>query len=162
MQAAIGYPLTVHGTGGLTRAFIHIRNTVECIRLAMENPPEDGQAVRIFNQTTETHRVRELAHIIGDVAGAEVAYVDNPRAEADENELAVKNEGLLGLGLEPVTLEQGLLEEVHQIAEGYADRCDVDRIPCRSVWNRNRPKDTAGTPIRTGEETSTREAAASS
>jgi len=146
MQAAIGYPLTVHGTGGQTRAFIHIRNTVECIRLAMENPPEDGQAVRIFNQTTETHRVRELAHIIGDVAGAEVAYVDNPRAEADENELAVKNEGLLGLGLEPVTLEQGLLEEVHQIAERYADRCDVDRIPCRSVWNRNRPKDTAGVP----------------
>ena len=31
MQAAIGYPLTVHGTGGQTRAFIHIQDTVRCI-----------------------------------------------------------------------------------------------------------------------------------
>ena len=34
MQAAIGHPLTVHGTGGQTRAFIHIRDTVRCIELA--------------------------------------------------------------------------------------------------------------------------------
>src|SRR3954453_10328358 len=37
MQAAIGYPLTVHGTGGQTRAFIHIRDTVKCIQLAVGN-----------------------------------------------------------------------------------------------------------------------------
>ena len=35
MQAAIGHPLTVHGTGGQTRAFIHIRDTVRCIELAI-------------------------------------------------------------------------------------------------------------------------------
>ena len=34
MQAAIGHPLTVHGTGGQTRAFIHIRDTVRCIEIA--------------------------------------------------------------------------------------------------------------------------------
>ena len=39
MQAAIGHPLTVHGTGGQTRAFIHIRDTVRCIQIALENPP---------------------------------------------------------------------------------------------------------------------------
>ena len=43
MQAAIGYPLTVHGTGGQTRAFIHIRDTVKCIQLAVESPPERGE-----------------------------------------------------------------------------------------------------------------------
>jgi len=39
IQAAIGYPLTVHGTGGQTRAFIHIQDSVRCIELALNNPP---------------------------------------------------------------------------------------------------------------------------
>ena len=69
MQAAIGYPLTVHGTGGQTRAFIHIRDTVNCIRLAIENPPDVGDRVQIFNQTTETHRLRELAAIVAEITG---------------------------------------------------------------------------------------------
>ena len=54
MQAAIGHPLTVHGTGGQTRAFIHIRDTVRCIQIALENPPQRGEQVSVFNQVTET------------------------------------------------------------------------------------------------------------
>ena len=42
MQAAIGHPLTVQGTGGQTRAFIHIRDTVRCIEIAITNPPLAG------------------------------------------------------------------------------------------------------------------------
>ncbi len=38
MQSAIGHPLTVHGTGGQTRAFIHIRDTVRCIEIAHQQP----------------------------------------------------------------------------------------------------------------------------
>ena len=66
MQAAIDYPLTVHGTGGQTRAFIHIQDTVRCIQLAVENPPQTGEKTRIMNQMTETHRVRDLAKMIAD------------------------------------------------------------------------------------------------
>ena len=64
MQAATGHPLTVHGTGGQTRAFIHIKDTVQCIRLAIENPPKNNDRVKIFNQTTEQHSVKELAEKI--------------------------------------------------------------------------------------------------
>jgi UDP-sulfoquinovose synthase len=134
MQAAIGYPLTVHGSGGQTRAFIHIQDTVKCIQLAIENAPKPGDRVQVFNQMTETHRVSELAKIVSRLTGAEIDHVENPRNEADENELVVENKQFLELGLNPITLEEGLLTEVTEIAREYADRADLDKIPCRSLW----------------------------
>jgi UDP-sulfoquinovose synthase len=134
MQAAIGHPLTVHGTGGQTRAFIHIRDTVRCIQIALENPPERGTKPQVFNQVTETHRVRELAELISKLTGAEIANLPNPRREAVENELNVSREKFLALGLEPTTLSEGLLEESRDIALRYKDRADTTKIIARSVW----------------------------
>ena len=70
IQAAIGYPLTVHGTGGQTRAFIHIQDSVRCIELALSDAPKRGERVKIFNQMTETHRVRDLAALVSEMTGA--------------------------------------------------------------------------------------------
>ncbi len=140
MQAAVGYPLTVHGTGGQTRAFIHIQDTVRCIQLALENSPQRGERVRILNQMTETHRVRDLAAMVSDMTGADVSFVPNPRKEDAENDLHVRNDLFLDLGLEPTTLSEGLLREVTDIASRFAPRADVSKIPCTSVWTeRQRP-----------------------
>ena len=134
MQAAIGHPLTVHGTGGQTRAFIHIKDTVRCVELALEHPPVAGEKPQVLNQMTETHRVVDLAKLISDTTGAEVAYLPNPRREAEENELIVRNDQFLALGLQPTTLSAGLLDECADIASRYRDRADLSKIVARSVW----------------------------
>jgi UDP-sulfoquinovose synthase len=134
MQAAIGHPLTVHGTGGQTRAFIHIRDTVRCIQIALENPPERGDKPKVFNQVTETHRVRELAELIAKITGAEIANLPNPRREAAENELNVSRDHFLELGLNPTRLSEGLLEESRDVAVKYRSRADTTKIIARSVW----------------------------
>ena len=140
MQAAIDYPLTVHGSGGQTRAFIHIQDTVRCIELAIVNAPAPGERVKILNQMTETHRLIDLANLVAGLTGAKIQNVPNPRREADANDLSAANCGLLGLGLRPTTLREGLLREVAEVAKRYASRCDRNRIPCVSTWTRsNRP-----------------------
>ena len=136
MQAAVGYPLTVHGTGGQTRAFIHVQDMVRCVELALENSPAPGERVKILNQMTETHRVRDLAELIARISGAAVEMVPNPRQESAENELHVTNDTFLELGLQPTTLSEGLLHEVEETAKRYAHRADLSKIPARSLWNR--------------------------
>ncbi len=134
MQAAMGHPLTVHGTGGQTRAFIHINDTVRCIALAVANPPAKDGKVKILNQMTETHRVRDLAKLVADVAKAEVAFVDNPRKEAAENDLKVSNKTFLDLGLKPTTLAEGLMDETVGIASKYIHRVRENTVACVSTW----------------------------
>ncbi|WOI58057.1 NAD-dependent epimerase/dehydratase family protein [Palleronia sp. LCG004] len=136
IQAAIGYPLTVHGSGGQTRAFIHIRDSVRCIELALGDAPKSGDRVKIFNQMTETHRVRDLAEMIAGQTGARVAYLPNPRKEAAENDLIVRNDQFLALGLEPTTLAEGLMSEVVDVARKFAHRIDRTRVPAVSGWTR--------------------------
>ena len=136
IQAALDHPLTVHGTGGQKRAFIHIQDSVRCVEIALANPPAGGEKPKIFNQMTEVHRVRDLANLVSSLTGVEVAFLPNPRKEAPENELSVHNEQFLALGLEPIQLQDGLLTELVDVARKFLHRVDRTRIPSTSAWTR--------------------------
>ena len=134
MQAALGYPLTIHGSGGQERAFIHIRDSARCVQIAVENPPTDRSRVRIFNQATEVHQVARLAHMISKMTGVPVQHLPNPRIESENNQLKMVAEGLVGLGLSPTHLNDGLLTEILDTARKYMSRADISKIPSTSQW----------------------------
>ena len=136
VQAVMGHSLTVHGTGGQTRAFINIQDTVRCIRMALENPPERGERVKIFNQISETHRVADLAKLVSRITGARIAYVDNPRNEAPENELEMSNAGFKALGFAPILLDDQLATETMEVVERFKSRYNPMVVPTRSLWTR--------------------------
>ncbi|WP_300907301.1 NAD-dependent epimerase/dehydratase family protein [uncultured Desulfovibrio sp.] len=147
VQSVVGHPLTVHGTGGQTRAFIHIRDTVKCIKLAIENPPLPGERVKIFNQATETWSVKELATLVSRLTGCEARSYADPRKEDQENGLIVENGKFRSLGLKPVTLSEGLMNEVRDVVSRYRHRCTLTKIPCTSVWTAGQKTDTGGVPL---------------
>ena len=133
-QAASNNPLTVYGTGGQKRAFIHIKDTVNCIKLTIENVPENTNKVRIFNQVSEVKTLIELATIIGEKYDAEISFVDNPRNEAAENDLEVHNEGLISLGFHPILLNDKLIEDIEHIAEECKDKLKKENILSSPTW----------------------------
>lgn len=147
MQSAVGHPLTVYGTGGQTRPFIHIQDTVKCLRIAIENPPEHGERVKIFNQTTETYNVRNLAKKVSELTNAKIMYFRNPRVEAADNDFVVTREQFRALGLEPTTLSDGLLVEIAETAEKYKERCIMDKIICTSLWSQEQEVDAVGSEL---------------
>lgn len=134
VQASIDYPLTVHGIGGQTRAFININDTVKCIEIAINNPPERGERVKILNQMTEVYTIRRLAELIQILTGVKITNVPNPRKEASENKLDVENTTFLNYGLKPVFLKNFLIREIVDIAKKYSFRCNRGKIPCVSNW----------------------------
>ncbi|MGH3673418.1 MAG: NAD-dependent epimerase/dehydratase family protein, partial [Pseudonocardiaceae bacterium] len=135
IQAVLGHPLTVYGVGGQTRGLIDIRDTIECIRLACENPADAGE-FRVFNQITETMSVVDIAKTV--VAGfpgqAEIEYLDNPRVELDEHYYNVVHTGLVDLGLQPHLLSDTLIDSLFGIVEQHAHRVDLSTMRPSINW----------------------------
>ena len=138
-QAVAGIPLTVYGRGGQTRGYLNLTDTLQCVKLAVEHPPETSE-LRIFNQFTETFSVRDLAEKVaqaGREAGyrVEIASVPNPRLEQEEHYYNPKFTGLASLGLQPSLLTQDVLTGMLQTVAAYRDRIDAGKILPRVRWS---------------------------
>ena len=150
LQAVIGHPLTVYGSGGQTRGFLNIVDTLQCVELASTNPPEGGE-FRVFNQFTEQFSVLELAELVaraGKEVGLEVdiEHLENPRVEAEHHYYRATNTQLLDLGLRPRYLSETLIESMFGVIQRYRDRVSLEHILPQTRW-RPRPAP-AGDPAR--------------
>lgn len=104
-QAVIGHPLTPFGKGGQRRGFLPLRDSMQCLTIALENPPKAGE-YRVFNQFQEVYSVYELAEKVQKVAGelglkVEIRPIENPRHEAEEHYYKPDHQHLLDLGYKP-------------------------------------------------------------
>jgi UDP-sulfoquinovose synthase len=138
LQAVIGYPLTVYGTGGQTRGYLNIVDTIRCVELAILNPPEAGE-YRVFNQFTEQFSVLDLARLVqsaGKQVGIDVRvdHLDNPRVEKEEHYYKATHTKLLDLGLEPHLLSETLIESMFATIERYKARVVFDHILPVTRW----------------------------
>ena len=115
-QAAIGKPLTVYGKGGQTRGFLNIRDTLQCVELAIANPAKPSE-FRVFNQFTEQFSVMQLAQLVQSAGkraglGVEIAHVKNPRIELEDHYYNAKHSKLADLGLKPNLLTDEVLDHM--------------------------------------------------
>ncbi|MEO1402456.1 MAG: NAD-dependent epimerase/dehydratase family protein [Cyanobacteria bacterium J06635_1] len=140
IQAAVGHPLTVYGTGGQTRALLDIRDTVRCVEIAVNNPANAGE-FRVFNQFTEMFSINDLAMLVkkaGTTMGldVEVKNLENPRVESEEHYFNAKNTKLIDLGLEPHFLSDSLLDSLLNFAVKYKARVDEKKILPKVQWRK--------------------------
>lgn len=138
LQAVIGHPLTAYGKGGQTRGYLNIVDTLQCVELAVLNPPGPGE-YRVFNQFTEQFSIVELAELVRH-AGSEVGlnvrldHLDNPRVELEEHYYNAKHTKLLDLGLKPHLLSETLIESMFSAIERFKDRVVTDHIMPATRW----------------------------
>lgn len=139
VQAVAGVPLTVYGKGGQIRGYLNLRDTLQCVRLALDTPPARGQ-MRILNQFTEQFTVNELAERVRRAAaglGMEVRIesIPNPRKEKEEHYYNAAHSGLVELGLRPHLMSDAVLAAMIEKVAHYRDRIDRARIFPRVAWN---------------------------
>ena len=135
VQAIIGHPLTVYGKGDQTRGYLTLDDSIQCMILAIKNPPKLGE-YRTFNQFATTHTINDLANMVAEECSTPVAidHIENPRLEAEEHYYQPEHEGLLKLGYKP-TLDFN--REINKLIETilpYKDRVIKDVIVPKTYW----------------------------
>ena len=153
VEAVIGHPLTVYGKGGQTRGYLNIRDTVQCIGLAVANPADPGE-LRVYNQFTEQFSVLELSERVKTAANhlgweVDVAHAPNPRKEAEEHYYNARHTKLLELGLEPRLLNEELIDTMLLKIKAHEGRIDRSTLVQNVRWVPAKPEESLAQPTAT-------------
>ncbi len=125
-QAVIGLPITPFGLGRQRRGFLPLKDSMQCLTLALENPPNAGE-YRTFNQFEETYSIMELAEkvqAVGREAGFDVPIrrLENPRVEAEDHYYNPDHQHLLDLGYRPTRDMEAEIRTILEDLRPHADR----------------------------------------
>lgn len=132
-QGVVGHPLTVYGRGGQKRGFLSIKDSIQCLTLALEKPPEESY--RPINQFHKCYRVNELAEIISDLTGADIEHIENPRVEDEsDHPYELENDNLKELGYESVQPMEDEIKETVSIIEENKYRIREDTLTPNVKW----------------------------
>jgi UDP-sulfoquinovose synthase len=139
VQAISGVPLTIYGKGEQTRGYLNIKDTLQCVELAVNNPAAKGE-LNIFNQFTELFSVKELAHKVQQVGNrmslnVEISHIENPRKEREEHYYNVTHVGFDKLGFQPNLLTDNVLSDMLEKLTKYKDKIDIRKILPRVSWS---------------------------
>jgi UDP-sulfoquinovose synthase len=139
VQAVVGHPLSVYGKGGQTRGYLNIKDTLNCVRLSVENPADRGE-LKIFNQFTEAFSVNDLAEKVREAGNqlklnVKIEHIENPRIEAEAHYYNPIHTGLLDLGLKPHYLSKEVLLEMMEFVIQYKGLINKDQIRRNVKWN---------------------------
>ena len=140
IQAAVGYPLSVYGSGQQIRGYINLRDTIRCIELAIASPPRAGE-YRVFNQITEQFSLVQLAEMVVKQSNhfgleAQVEHLSNPRLEAEQHYYNATHTRLIELGLKPHLLNDDVLESLIRCAIEYRELVDKNQIVPTVNWRK--------------------------
>lgn len=135
MQAVCKIPLTIYGTGEQTRAFIHLHNSLDCMIIAINNPPTEFDKPLIFNQMTETKNLLFIKDtLLSLYPNMKEEYLSNPRKELVSNELDVDNNKFLKLGLNTKLINETEIRKIIDHIKPYINNINKEVIMPLSYW----------------------------
>jgi UDP-sulfoquinovose synthase len=139
-QLALGKDLTVYGKGLQKRAYLNIKDTINCVRIASENPPKNGE-FRVFNQFTEFCTLNEMAEKIKNYAlennlGINIKNIKNPRIEQEDHYYNPKNTSLISLGLKPIKFDNNEIDKMYKIVKNNTDKINLDTLDPKILWKK--------------------------
>lgn len=140
-QAIVELPITPYGVGKQQRGFLPLQDSMQCLQLAIDNPPEYGE-YRVFNQLEEVYRIDRLAQKVALAADecfnldVEIRHEPNPRNESEDHYYRPRHQKLIDLGYCPTSDMDAQLRIMIEELLPYRDRIlqYADSIKPKTQW----------------------------
>ena len=137
-QAISDYPLTVYGKGEQTRGFLPLKDSIQCLTLALENPPAQGE-YRNLNQFENIYSINQLANMVVDVSRklgfcSRLEHIPNPRKEAEEHYYNPEHQKLFDMGYVPTTDIKQEIEKLIKLIAPFHERVDTSVFAPKTKW----------------------------
>ena len=101
-ESVMGDPLTVYGEGNQKRTFLSLEDSIYCLNLILNNPPD--HEYKVYNQFDEYYSLNYLAGRVKEYAdeildkNVKIGHLEDPRVESGNHYYNPVNENLKKIG----------------------------------------------------------------